>query len=188
MADAGKNRRKQLEVLDDVHGVTLSVDSVEEQFFVDWLCEAAQLSIVQDFMYQPRTFVLSEGEQYTDVDGRKRCLFKEHVYSPDFLVAFDPTAQKELAREFKTRADDAAAGQCSAWIDTKGLFNPNARSFSIDRKWVWQKFGIYICEVVPKKFFKKMGCPFRSFYSGKTKKPRKMFQGFCSIKQAFKLS
>ena len=48
---SGKNRRKQLTARDVVHGVELSVDSVEEVDFVNWACEACQLSILQDFQY-----------------------------------------------------------------------------------------------------------------------------------------
>lgn len=65
------------------------------------------------------------------------------------------------------------------------MFNRNARSFSTDRKWVWEKFNIYICEIVPAKFFQKFGCPKYSFYSKKTKKPRKIFQGYKSLNQIF---
>jgi len=43
---AGKNKRKQLTVDDTVHGVQLSVDSTEEVDFVNWACEACQLSVL----------------------------------------------------------------------------------------------------------------------------------------------
>ena len=49
MADRGKNNRRQLEADDIVHGVTLSVDSQEEIDFVNWLCEAHELSVINDF-------------------------------------------------------------------------------------------------------------------------------------------
>jgi len=48
---------------------------------------------------------------------------------------------------------------------------------------MWQKHKIYICEIVPKKFFLKFGCPKEAFLSSKTKKPRKMFRGYKSIHQ-----
>lgn len=41
MNKAGKNRRKQIEVEDSIHGAVLSVDSQEEVDFVNWCCEAA---------------------------------------------------------------------------------------------------------------------------------------------------
>ena len=101
-------------------------------------------------------------------------------------MTFDPSAQKALAKEFKVQ-QSALSGQAKVWIDTKGLFNPNARSFAVDRKWVWSKFKVFVCEVVPKKFFAKFGCPKASFCSKKTKKARKIFAGFRSLRQAFGL-
>lgn len=51
MADTGKNKRRQLEVEDTLHGKTLLVDSVEEVDMVNWACEAAELSVIYDFEY-----------------------------------------------------------------------------------------------------------------------------------------
>lgn len=74
----------------------------------------------------------------------------------------------------------------SAYIDTKGTFNRNSRSFSTDRKWVWDKYGIYVAEIVPVKFFKNFGVPLKSFISKKTKKARKMFAGMKSLVETLK--
>ena len=188
MADAGKNRRRQLEAWDSVHGRTLSVDSKEEQDFINWLCEANSLSVIGDFQYQPPSFGLFGNTKYVDVDGKTKTLFQDHVYSCDFVVEFDAEAQKGLARELKVGKDQLSAGPVvSAYIDTKGLFNRNGRSFSTDRKWVWEKYGVYVAEVVPVKWFAKFGCPKASFLSEKTKKARKAFIGMKSVRQAFGL-
>ena len=56
-------------------------------------------------------------------------MFRDHVYSPDFMVEFDPARQKNLAKELKVPQCLLSAGVCSCWIDTKGEFNPNKRSF-----------------------------------------------------------
>ena len=186
MGNAGKNKRSQLTAEDTVHGTVLSVDSMEESDFCNWLCEAVQLSAVLDFTYQPQSFVLFDGAKYVDVDGKTRCMFRDHVYSPDFMVEFDPARQKDLAKELKVPQCLLSAGVCSCWIDTKGEFNPNKRSFQTDRKWVWQKFGVYVAEIVPKKFFAKFGVPLKSFYSKKTKSRRKMFAGMKSIGQVLR--
>ena len=120
-----------------------------------------------------------------DIDGKTKTLFQDHVYSCDFVVSFDASEQRQLAREFKIGQEQlSAGGQVSAYIDTKGVFNRNGRSFSTDRKWVWDKYGIYVAEVVPVKFFAKFGCPEASFRSKKTGKPRKAFVGMKSISQA----
>lgn len=51
MSTRGKNKRRQFEVFDSVHDVTLSVDSQEEVDFTEWLCEAHGLSVINDFQY-----------------------------------------------------------------------------------------------------------------------------------------
>lgn len=185
MANAGKNKRRQIEVYDSVHDIMLSVDSVEERDFCNWCCEAVQLSVLNDFRYQPDSFRLSDSESYVDIDGKKRSLYREHRYSPDFMLTFNPNQYRNLSKEFKIRQEQLSANECSVFLDVKGTFNRNARSFSTDRKWLWQKFKIYICEVIPQKFFEIMGCPEKSRLTEKTKKPRSYYLGFKSLIDIF---
>ena len=66
-------------------------DSNEEIDTLNWLNEAIKLGIIIDYVYQPSSLKLFDSVDYTNVDGKKRCLFREHVYSPDFLVKFNPS-------------------------------------------------------------------------------------------------
>lgn len=186
MANIGKNKRKQLLQFDAAHNVTLSVDSKEECDFIEWLNEAKELSIINDFQYQPSSFLLSDNVKYINVFNKSKTLFREHAYSTDFLIKFNPNKYKDLAAEFKVSQDNLSCQECSVYIDVKGTFNRNTRSFSTDRKWVWQKFNIYIYELIPVKFFKLFGCPQKCKFTNKTKKPRKLFQGFKMIFDIFK--
>lgn len=104
------------------------------------------------------------------------------------MVAFCPSAQPELAKEMKTPYVQLSCAQTSAYVDTKGAFNMNRRSFATDRKWVWDKYGVYVAEVVPVRFFAKFGVPRKSFCSKKTKKARKAFAGMKSMPRAFGLN
>jgi hypothetical protein len=45
---------------------------------MNWCSEAAQLGIIIDFEYQPKSFILSEPIFYTNTDGKKRSLFRIH--------------------------------------------------------------------------------------------------------------
>ena len=184
---AGKNKRKQLTVEDTVHGVQLSVDSTEEVDFVNWACEACQLSILQDFQYQPQPFVLFQPVWYMDFQNKQRCLFREHIYTPDFIIQFDPRIQPALTKEFKVPLSVANQPSVSVYLDVKGQFaqHDGGRSFSLNQKWTWQKYGVYVCKVVPKLFCKKFGVAAASMKSKLTGKIRKMFIGYQSIKKAF---
>ena len=168
MQTVGKNKRRQIETYDNVHGCALSVDSPEECDFIAWLCEAYQLGIIRDFQYQPESFLLFSNEKYVDIFGKSRTLFQNHQYSCDFIVKFDPKKWIELSKEFKVFQNQLDSEEVSVYIDTKGTFNRNSRSFSTDRKWVWQKYNIYVLEIVPQKFFMEFGVPSECFLSKKT--------------------
>ena len=75
MAEQGKNKRRQLEVKDEIHDVVLSVDSQEEIDTLEYLTECKNLGIINDFTYQPEAFVLSDPVKYVDIYGKQRTLF-----------------------------------------------------------------------------------------------------------------
>ena len=181
----GKNKRRQIEYFDEFHNKKLMCDSNEEIDALNWLNEAATLGIVIDYEYQPNSLKLFDSVDYLNIDGKKRCLFREHIYSPDFLIVFNPSKFPQLAREFKLAKDQASLQKYQVQVDVKGTFNKTQRSFALNQKWCWQKLGIYIYKLVPKEFFKKMGCPKASFYTKKTQKARKNFVGCKSIQQIF---
>lgn len=182
----GKNKRRQLEVFDETHKIILSVDSQEEVDMIYWLNEAINLNIINEFHYQPASYQLSDPVKYIDITGKSKTLYREHSYTTDFCIEFNPNKQLALAKEFKISYDQLSSNNCSVFIDVKGTFNRNARSFSTDRKWLWQKFNVYIYELVPQNFFKVFGVPKKSYLSNKKKQPRKCFLGLKSLTNIFK--
>lgn len=185
MANKGKNKHRQITCFDQIHQKVLSLDSNEEVDTLAWLTEACNLSIINDFDYQPPAFNLFESIKYQDIYNKTKTLFREHSYTPDWLLSFTPSAYLELAKEFKIDYSELSNCNCSVYIDSKGTFNVTERAFGYNQKWVWQKFKKYIYKLVPKVFFKKFGVPKASLYTNKTKKPRKMFQGFQLISEVF---
>lgn len=186
----GKNKRQQFEAVDRIHSRNILVDSREELDMLAWLCEAVESGLVSDFEYQPDPIKLSDSVEFVNSRGKKRSLFREHIYTPDFIVKFKPGAFEQLDLWFKVPFDQMCQNEFKAYIDVKGGFmsNGSGRSFSINQKWIYQLTGIYIQKVVPKDFFRKCGCPAASFITRKTGKSRKMFQGYRSIRQTFGLS
>lgn len=186
----GKNKRQQFEAFDKVHGRTVMVDSREEMDMLAWLCEAKDLGLILDFEYQPAAIKLFDSVDFVNSQGKKRSLFREHVYTPDFIVKFRPGVSEQLDVQFKVPFDRMRQNEFKAYIDVKGGFmsNGSGRSFSINQKWIYQLTGIYVQKIVPKDFFRKCGCPVESFVTRKTGKSRKMFQGYKSIRQTLGLS
>ena len=173
----GKNKNSNFEVVDTRTNQIVPVDSNEEVLVYKWLLHALELGIVKNFTYQPTTFVLSEKVQYKQ--GKKtKTLFQDHVYSPDFLIEVDEKHQN-LINEFKLVFDN------KIYVDVKGSFNRNQRSFSIDQKWTYQKYGYYIYKLEPKVFFKKFGILEEFKFTQKTKKPSKVFSGYNTVEEIF---
>jgi hypothetical protein len=112
------------------------------------------------------------------VGKKQRTLFREHCYSPDFLICLKPEYES-LCSEFKVVSDG------KIYIDVKGTFNLTARSFSIDQKLVYQKYGFYIYKLIPKEFMKKFGILEEFRFTQKTKKPSKVFDGYRTIEDVF---
>src|SRR5574344_1690629 len=156
---SGKNKRQQLDAYDEVHKIALKVDSNEEFEFIDWLNEAFELGIIIDFNYQHESFTLSVPKTYIDTKHKSRCLFREHVYSPDFTLDVDVTKFPSLLDCFKVGKDTPDMKILRFYIDVKGEFarNGGGRSFSINQKWMYEANGIYVYKLVPKAFFKKFG-------------------------------
>lgn len=175
----GKNKRKQIECLDTRTNQIVLVDSIEEVLTYKWLVQAIELGIVKSFEYQPITFEITKQVKY--FDGKKeRVLFRPHVYSPDFLIEINPQ-HEQLKKEFKILFDN------KIYVDVKGTFNKTQRSFSIDQKIIYDKFGYYIYKLIPKDFMKKFGILEEFLYTQKTKKKSKVFEGYPLIQDVFQV-
>lgn len=186
MAQQGKNKRRQIEAYDEIHNVTLSVDSAEECDTLAWLVESKKLNLINDFSYQPASFKLSNAVTYQDIDNKTKTLFREHTYTADWCLEFTPSACIPLAKELKVPYEALSCDSWKVYIDSKGTFNVTERAFGYNQKWLWQHHNVYVYKLVPKKFFAKMGVPEACKMTKKTKKPRKMFLGYASVEDVFK--
>ncbi len=173
-------------MLDTRTNNNIDVDSLEEVEVFEWLLEAMKLGIVVDFEYQPSSYVLFEGAKYKDSKGKERCLFRDHIYSPDFSITFD-VSNVRLLDEFKLPVIDDNRKTAKIVVDVKGAFmtNGSGRSFSLNQKWVFQKYGIYVYKLVPKEFFRKFGITESLMYTKKTRKPSSKYRGFPKIEEVF---
>lgn len=179
----GKNKNSSFEVFDSRINQIVPVDSNEEVLVYKWLMYAQSKDIILKFQYQPCTFTLSEKVTYKH-KNKTKTLFQDHVYSPDFEIEWNPKYeifQEEFKYPFGWHKNNI-------YVDVKGSFNRNQRSFSIDQKWVFQRYGFYIYKLEPKKFFKKVGILEEFKFTQKTKKPSKIFEGYPLIDDILKIS
>ena len=163
-----------------------NLKSDEERQFAAWLYEALQHGLISDVKYEPESYVLSdrasmiiEKKLKTKTKLVDKFLLGTHVYTSDFEFVILHTPL--LTHFVKTEVDRVV-------VDTKGGFNPHGgdRNFSVNRKWMFQKYGIYVNKVVPKKLFKKTWCPEIYRLAPKTGKPAAIAKGCSNIEEYLK--
>jgi hypothetical protein len=143
----------------------IEFDSREEVEFYAWCKEAQANGFIRSTLYHPAPIELSPAayvkeprQLKTKVKMVERCLFRAHGYQPDFSFMSLP--------RFLNLAHGLRAARESEpmlfIVDIKGGFEPTrskAQVFSINQKWAYAKYGIYINKVVPKEFFAKTWAP-----------------------------
>jgi len=136
--------------------------STEEEQFAVWCNSALRHGIIGAVKYQPASYELSAAAKCKDwvlkrgkVKEVTRHLLRGHSYTPDFRIM-----QTERMIEFK-HGLLVPIGGTEFIIDVKGTFQmfDGQRSFSINQKWVYERYGIFVNKVIPKKFFKKTWVP-----------------------------
>ena len=159
-------------------------DSGEEFFVYHWLKEAEEHNLVSDIDYQPEPFLLSPRASVTirkELKTKTKMvdlfLFHPHQYTADFSF-FVSDKIKHLFVAPKFTSDKIV-------IDVKGSFNMfgDPKQFSINQKWCWNKFGVYIEKIVPGKLFKKSWVPDECRFTPKKRQPVKKYVGVKTISE-----
>lgn len=163
-------------------------DSQEEVEFYHWCKEAEAHGYIKDFLYHAESYPLSdrvavqeEKMLKTKVKTVEKFLLHPHEYTPDFIIY--PT---EKFLEFD---HDLRPYFEMIFIDVKGGFGiyHNQREFSINQKWMYSKYGIFVNKVVPEKFFKRTWVPAAATVSPKKKTARKKYAGFRRVNNEIEL-
>jgi len=133
-------------------------DSKEELYFYYWLMELSSKGLCS-FKYQPKTFDLFKGSDYTIKFKSGKVTPRDVSYTPDFAVQWDERLRGILFSIPET--DDKKSifiafkpGPVSV-IDIKGGFsrgrgaNSSAITFPFKQKWLLQSTGLYVQKIVP---------------------------------------
>jgi len=149
----------------------------DEEFWVYlWLKAAEEHELVSDINYQPETFLLCprasvpiRKELKTKTKIVDLFLFRPHQYTADFSF-FVSNKIKHLFVAPKFTSEKVV-------IDVKGSFNMygDPKQFSINQKWCWDKFGVYVEKIIPEKLFKKSFVPEICRLTPKKRQPVKKY-------------
>lgn len=159
--------------------------SLEELEFYHWVQEAKAAGFIKEWIYQPSPYHLSDKKTVvktvqlkTKTKEVEKHLLHPHEYTPDFII-FPAEDFQNLDHGLISTSNTP-----SYVIDVKGTFqrNDGARAFSINQKWVMEKYNIYINKVIPEKFFKLTWVPEKCRFSPKQKKLRQKYVNMKTLK------
>ena len=165
-------------------------DSYDEMYFYCWCEELLNDKIIKEFVFQPPPFQLSEqvkAENYKQyyLTARKKVLkereisinvLNDHKYTADFLIVFTSEAFEKVKLFFdlakiKIIANEAEGSEeVFIFVDCKpkNFKMKNMDTiFSINRKWVFQDYGVYIHKVYFKDWFQATFAPIMYLLAGK---------------------
>lgn len=166
---------------------SITFPSYEEYTMYLWLEEAKKHCIIESFEHQPPEYILSTAKSYKKLNTKlktkiayvDRELLKKHRYTADFKLVSNYALP--FSKEFQNMGEIV--------VDTKGSFQQydGARSFSINQKWMLEKFGIYVHQVIPQEFFQKTFVPERARYTPQQGKIKKCYIGTRLVREYFDL-
>ena len=151
----------------------MNFDSKEELYFSWWLDELIEAGLCVDYM-RGVEFELSEPVKRvfekklkTKTKLVEKHLLGGHIYTPDFAVSMSLDMGNRCGFYCK-------AGHY--FVEVKGDYDSNnmTRLFTINQKWVYDKYGILVNLVKIPSFFKKTFTPARYLLTDQTMKPRKL--------------
>jgi hypothetical protein len=164
---------------------SLGFDSIEEWEFGKWCEEAKELNLLTEFIHHPPSFQLSERvsikmkkQLKTKIKEVDVFLLHPHKYTTDYSITINFMLWDKL--------DNMGDSKLVAfnypgpfYIDVKGSFSlyNDAKQFAINRKWVMDKYKVYVNEVVPEEWFKKTFVPQAALVTWKTGKLRDKYLG-----------
>lgn len=167
-------------------------DSDEELQFYWYLMELKNEGLITDVKYHPQVFSLSNKILHvydkplkTKSKEIEVTLLSEHRYQADFYFFWTESLNGRFYSSINSRFSlnypfitnqSQKSGRYFSIVDVKGTFNQNDayRRFSIDQKWVYQRYGLYVQKIIPVHLFKNTFTPKRYLFTDKSMKPRKL--------------
>ena len=156
----------------------IQFDSLDEVQFYAWCQELQEYDIIKQIVYHPKDFLLFQPIKHDN----KKTILRKHTYTADFLITFKQKLSKDskLFQIFKYPSQD-----CKYYVEIKPAFDRfgDFKSFIINQKWVYSKYGIYIYKNKVQKLFLKTFVPEYAKYTEKTKKLRTKYANCLNVVQ-----
>ena len=171
------------------------IDSPEELWASWWLDEVFEAGYIASFQHHPEPFLLSPAFSYkydkhlkTRTKELESNLLSPHIYSPDYKISWHKNARGIFWNAISDRvqlknipfvAQETEDGNNNYYsiVEIKAGFSKfhAGREFSINQKWMLQRFGVYVNKTIISNktgLFKDTFCPGKYLLTDKAKKNR----------------
>jgi len=174
-----------------------AMDSTEELWMSWWLDEVFEAGYIASFQLHPEAYLLSPAFSYkydkplkTRTKELESNLLSPHIYSPDFLVNWNKNARGIFWNSISDRvnlknvpfvAQETEDGNNNYYsiVEIKAGFSKfhAGREFSLNQKWMMQRFGVYVNKTIISNktgLFKDTFTPGKYLLTDKSKQNRKL--------------
>lgn len=139
-------------------------DSDEEEWIREWLEELYDYGYIKSYSMHPKSFLLCDKVDGTKITYRKTMsnkvekvsIIREHYYTCDFKVKWHPDAYgvfcvNPIDRNYTTNKYLLCDENYISYIEVKPIYDMQNMTmfFSLNRKWVYQKYGHIINLIIP---------------------------------------
>ncbi|MCK4717552.1 MAG: hypothetical protein KAT70_02695 [Thermoplasmata archaeon] len=133
-------------------------DSKEEIYFRWYVVELFRAGYVKDVEYQPKGYILAPPQHYEVIHVsairknrtvQTRSLLMKHSYQPDFRIVWESKAYGRLVHDLAERVVldlPFISQEGASIIEVKPKFDQHnmTREFTINQKWIFHQYGMYI--------------------------------------------
>jgi len=170
-------------------------ESYEELYFLYWIYELKDKEYVYSIQRAP-SFGLSQGLSSTYLERlktktkeRTQKILEEHSYNPEFLILWNqkaveekiiwqlpsvPKYQKQIIAQRHKDSSNQPAQYWHSLIEVKPIWDHQnmTRLFKLNQKWMWDKHGIFVNLIFPKRLFQATFTPNDYLYTEKKRDKR----------------
>lgn len=167
------------------------LQSMEELYFLWWLCDLKDYGYVEDAWYEDDVFVLGKGydkiyekQMKTKTKRLNETVIPQNIYTPDFKIKWTEKARgvfyEDLVSKNKLmhgrRANYMIGEDLVSYIEIKPDFDFNnmTRYVKIKINWLFQSHGVYVNLVKVPSLFKSTFTPERYILTDNNKKTRRI--------------
>lgn len=175
-------------------------ESDEEKYFSWYLDELFDGKYVEVYILHPDNYILSDKVVYehnkqlkTKTKILAKMLVDKHIYTADFLIKWAEHSRCIFFNSFSDRVNAkkipfVADENRVSIVEIKADFSKFGmiREFSINQKWMFQKYGIYVNKIIVSNkngLFKNTFTPEKFLLTDKSRKGRKLHYNPRSLKE-----